>query len=226
MLPDKVPWKLKEVVSVYVLRLVLGILLVRFIYPQLFSASSLVIELTDRLLMIALVWITVSKYRPDFGELGFSIKNWRKNTAQGIVAGCLLFGVSIYSERLYTTVLLLTPSNHPLVQQAESAVSVGQLAVPLFLAGVAAPVAEEVLYRFFTFLPLKERWGLAVGALLSSAIFALMHFNAYWLAEIIVVGVGLTLLYYWTGSLLSAIVAHSFINSTKVLLVFFGIPLL
>lgn len=226
MLPDKVPWNLKEVVSVYVLRLVFGLLLVRFVYPQVFTASSFVIELTDRLLVVALVWITVRKYRQDLGELGLSFKQWGKNAAKGVIAGCLLLGVSIYSERVYTTVLLLTPSSHPLVLQAENAATLSQLAAPLFLAGLAAPVAEEVLYRFFTFLPFKERWGLAGGAVLSSAVFALMHFNAYWLAEIIIVGIGLTLLYHWSGSLLSAIVAHSLINTSKVLLVFFGIPLI
>lgn len=225
MLAAKIPWNLKEVLSVHILRLVVGLLLVRLLYPLLFSATSFVVELTDRLVVIALVWITVRKYHQNFAELGLSFKNLGANVLKGLLAGCLLLGVSLFSERMYTTVLFLTPSQHPLVAQVQDAATLQQLAIPLFLAGLAAPVAEEVLYRFFTFLPLKERWGLFGGAVLSAAIFALMHFNAYWLAEIIVVGVGLALLYYWTGSLVSSIVAHSFINTSKVLLIFFGIPL-
>ncbi|MEG6586333.1 CPBP family intramembrane glutamic endopeptidase [Dendrosporobacter sp. 1207_IL3150] len=226
MLSGKVPWNLKEVLSVHVLRLVVGLLLVRLIYPVLFNATSFVVEITDRLIVIALVWMTVRKYQRDLGELGITFKNLGRNVAMGIGAGVLLLGISLYSERIYTTLLFVTPNQHPLVAQVQSAASLQQLVIPLFLAGFAAPVAEEVLYRFFTFLPLKQRWGLWGGALLSSAIFALMHFNAYWLAEIIVVGVGLTLLFYWTGSLLSSIVAHSLINTSKVLMIYFGIPLI
>jgi membrane protease YdiL (CAAX protease family) len=223
MLNQKVPWNLKEVLSVHVLRLIIGLLLVRLLYPLLFNATSFVIELTDRLVVLALVWITVRKYQQNLDGLGLSFRHFGRNAAKGLLAGIVLLGVSLYSERIYTTVLLLTPSQHPLVVQVQDAATLPQLAVPLFLAGLAAPIAEEVLYRFFTFLPLKERWGLAGGALLSAAIFALMHFNAYWLAEIIVIGVGLALLYYWTGSLVSSIVAHSFINTSKVLMIFFGV---
>jgi len=225
MLAVKVPWNLKAVLSVHVLRLAVGLLLVRALYPLLFNVTPFVVELTDRVVVVALVWFTVHKYRSSFRELGLSLGNFSGNFAKGICVGFLLLGISVYSERLYTTVLFLTPNQHPLVAQVQNAATLRELAVPLFLAGLAAPVSEEVLYRLFTFLPLKERWGLWGGALASAAIFALMHFNAYWLAEIIVVGIGLALLYYWSGSLVSSIVAHSFINTAKVFMVFFGIPL-
>ena len=65
-------------------------------------------------------------------------------------------------------------------------------------------------------------WG---GALASAAIFALMHFNVYWLPEMLVVGFGLAILYYKTGSLISSIIAHAFINVSKILLLFLGVQL-
>ena len=72
---------------------------------------------------------------------------------------------------------------------------------------------------------MKDQWGIWGGAAASSLVFALMHFNLYWLGEIMVVGFGLALLYYWSGSLVSAIVAHSIINTAKILMIFFGIPI-
>jgi membrane protease YdiL (CAAX protease family) len=77
----------------------------------------------------------------------------------------------------------------------------------------------------FTFLPLKDKWGLWGGALVSAAIFALFHFNAYWLVEMIIVGIGFALLYAWTGSLLTSITAHSFINTSKILMMYLGLPI-
>jgi len=226
MLPAKVPWTLKDVLSVHVLRIVMGLLLVRFIYPLLFDASSFWIEVTDRLVMILLVWFAVRKYNSDFGEMGLSSHGLLVNIAWGIAGGFVLLMVSTYSERLYTSVLMLSPAQHPLISIVKSAATWRELSIPLFLAGVAAPVAEELLYRLFTFLPLKDRYGLLGGALVSAAIFALFHFNPYWLPELLIVGLGLALLYYKTGSLVSSIVAHSFINSSKIIMLFMGLPLL
>lgn len=226
MLPNRVPWTLKDVVLVYLLRLVLGLILVRLVYPIMFTPSTFLIEITDRLLVLALIWTVLRRYGVDFGQWGLSWRGAGRNIGVGVAAGMVLLGVSLYSERIYTTMLFATPVQHPLIAQVEQATTWRQLVAPLFLSGVAAPVTEEVLYRLFTFLPLKARWGLWGGALASAAIFALLHFNAYWLAEMIVVGVGLALVYYWTGSLLSAIVAHSFINTSKVLMIFAGLPLI
>lgn len=226
MLPNKAGWTLKTVLVVHVLRLLVGLVLVRFLYPLLFVATPNFIEITDRIVVMALVFITVHKYQPNLKQLGLSLDHVVRDIAAGIGAGIMLLFVSLYSERLYTTVLFLSPSQHPLVAQVENAASWQQLLMPIFLAGLAAPVAEEALYRLFTFLPLKERWGLWGGAFGSAVIFALMHFNAYWLAEMMVVGMGLALLYYWTGSLISAIVAHSFINTAKMVMLFLGVTII
>lgn len=223
MIYDKVPWNLKAVLSIHILRLLVGLLLVRVFYPLIFVVTPFVVEVTDRVVVLILVYWTVRSCKGNFRSLGLSFDNLTSNVLQGVLVGFILLGVSVFSEKLYTTVLFLTPSQHPLLVQVENAVSWRDLAIPLFLAGVLAPLTEEILYRLFTFLPMKERWGFWGGAIASSLIFALMHFNLYWLGEMIVVGVGLSFVYYWTGSLISAIIAHSVINTSKILLLFWGI---
>lgn len=225
MLSAKVAWNLKTVAVIYALRLIVGIVLVRMLYPMLFEVTPGVVEVTDRAVIIVLVALTVQRYQGSFKDLGLSLKKPIRKIAAGLAAGTALLGVSIFSERIYSTVFFVSPSQHPLVAAVEKASNWHDLMLPLFLAGLAAPVAEEIMYRLFTFLPFKDRWGVWGGAIASSAVFALMHFNVYWLAEMMVVGTGLALLYYYTGSLFSAIVAHSFINTTKMLMVFLGIPL-
>ncbi|QDR81399.1 CPBP intramembrane metalloprotease [Sporomusa termitida] len=222
----KATWDLRAVFAVHVLRLATGILIVRLVYPLFFTASPWVIELTDRLIIVALVLWKVRDTRGDPAKLGLSFRNWGRNVGQGLAGGLVLLLISLYSERVYTTTLLVAPAQHPIVAEVQAAMSWQQLIMPLFLAGIAAPVTEEVLYRLFTFLPLKDRWGLWGGALLSAAIFALFHFNAYWLVEMIIVGIGFALLYFWTGSLLTAITAHSFINTSKIVMMYMGMSLL
>lgn len=223
MIYDKVPWNLKAVLSIHILRLVVGLLLVRVLYPMIFVVTPFIVEVTDRIVVLVLVWAMVRNCKGDFNDLGLSLQNLSSNIFNGVMIGVVLLGISIFSERIYTTVLFLTPSQHPLVAEVDKAVSWRDLISPLFLAGILAPVTEEVLYRMFTFLPMKERWGFWGGAIASSIIFAIMHFNLYWLGEMIVVGVGLSFVYYWTGSLISAIVAHSIINTSKIIMLFLGI---
>ncbi|HWR45569.1 type II CAAX endopeptidase family protein [Sporomusa sp.] len=222
----KATWDLRAVLSVHILRLAVGILIVRLVYPLFFKASPLVIELTDRLIVLALVLWKVRDTRGDLRALGLSLNNWGRNIVKGLAGGLALLFISLYSERLYTTVLLVSPTQHPIVAQVQAAWSWQQLVIPLFLAGIAAPVTEEMLYRLFTFLPLKDKWGLWGGALFSAAIFALFHFNAYWLVEMIIVGIGFALLYFWTGSLITSITAHSFINTSKIVMMYLGVPLI
>jgi membrane protease YdiL (CAAX protease family) len=218
-------WQLRDVFIIYFLRLAIGLLLVQFVFPAAWTASTVIIELADRLVVLLLIYGVIKRCGSSWRELGITRDHLFANILWGLLVGLVLLLVSLYSERMFTTMLLLTPSQHPLVTLVEASRSWQELLMPLFLAGVAAPVTEELLYRMVTFLPLTKRFGLIGGALGSAFIFALMHFNLFWLAEMMIVGVGLALLYFKTGSLVSAIVAHSFINSSKIFMIYFGFPL-
>lgn len=226
MLSGRASWNLTTVFSLHILRLLVGLLLVRVLYPLLFTVTPFIIEITDRFVVLTLVWLVLRKYRGDVSSLGLSFEHLGPNIVKGVAVGGILLAISIYSEKIYTTILFLTPSDHPLVVQVKDATTWQQLLGPLFLAGVLAPLTEEILYRLFTFLPMKEQWGFWGGAIASSFVFAIMHFNLYWLSEMMVVGIGLAFIYNWTGSLISAMVAHSVINISKILMLFLGVSFL
>ena len=223
MLFGKVSWNLKAVLAIHLARLLIGLIVVRVLYPLVFTATPFIIEFTDRVIVVGLVYVTVHNCGGDFSKLGLSLDHLTTNILKGFAVGLILLTVSVFSERIYTTMLFVTPADHPLVVQAENAMTWQQVISPLFLAGVLAPLTEEMLYRLFTFLPMKKCWGFWWAALASSLVFALMHFNLYWFGEMIVVGMGLAFVYDSTGSLISAIVAHSVINTSKILMLFFGV---
>ena len=99
-----------------------GLFLVRILYPMIFVATPFVIEVTDRLVVLALVYLVVRRHSGNFKALGLTFQNFNRNLLYGIIVGFILLGVSIFSERIYTTVLFLTPSQHPLVAQVEKAI--------------------------------------------------------------------------------------------------------
>jgi len=82
-------------------------------------------------------------------------------------------------------------------------------------ACIAAPIAEEILYRGVLFRSLHNRIPLAPAVLISSIIFALVHF--YTLPSLIMVasvGAVCALSYSASRSLLTAIVLHALYNAS------------
>ena len=85
-------------------------------------------------------------------------------------------------------------------------------------AVVAAPLCEEIIFRGFFFGMLRPRWGFIPAALLSSAVFALLHGTLSVFVPIFVVGVCLAYVYERTGSLYLSILYHGLFNGAHLLL--------
>ena len=94
--------------------------------------------------------------------------------------------------------------------------SVVNLVLVLFLVTVMAPVAEELLFRGYVYRALRNGTGIWVAALLSGAIFGGIHLGSSpvgFIVPLCILGVGLALLYQWTGSLYAPVALHAFNNS-------------
>lgn len=73
---------------------------------------------------------------------------------------------------------------------------------------VIAPVIEETLMRGFVLGGLKNKYGVVTALLLSSALFAMLHFNMVQTLSAFVCGVILGLLYIKTDAVFCCIIAH------------------
>lgn len=92
--------------------------------------------------------------------------------------------------------------------------------VALMLAFTLAPVGEEALFRGYLFRKISEKGrSHLAGALLSSAIFAAMHFQYGSVAEIAVaflIALLLCALTQKTGSIVPAVLAHASFNFLSI----------
>ncbi|MDE5819339.1 MAG: CPBP family intramembrane metalloprotease [Lachnospiraceae bacterium] len=75
-----------------------------------------------------------------------------------------------------------------------------------------APMIEEILMRGFLLNGLVPRYGTAAALLLSSVLFAVLHFNMVQSLSAFLCGTVLGLLYLTTDSILCCIIAHSCYN--------------
>lgn len=84
--------------------------------------------------------------------------------------------------------------------------------VYLLLAVIAAPITEEILYRKIIFNKLKEQYGFTFGLVVSSFLFALVHWNLEGLFAYFIIGILFTYLYYLTKVLWLNILLHGTYN--------------
>lgn len=82
---------------------------------------------------------------------------------------------------------------------------------------VIAPVVEEILMRGFVLGGLKDTYGWIVALLISSLLFAILHFNMVQTLSALVCGIALGLLYLKTDSILCCIFAHCGYNCISYL---------
>jgi membrane protease YdiL (CAAX protease family) len=88
------------------------------------------------------------------------------------------------------------------------------LAFAIVSACLLAPLAEELLYRGVLFRSCWNRLGVLPAAVLSSAVFAALHFyDGYGLASVGIFGLASALLYAATGSLGACVTLHFLYNS-------------
>jgi membrane protease YdiL (CAAX protease family) len=87
------------------------------------------------------------------------------------------------------------------------------LVFALVSACLLAPLAEEILYRGVLFRSLWNRIGVLPAAVLSAAVFAVLHFyGGYGLLSVGIFGFACALLYAGTGSLTTVIALHGLYN--------------
>lgn len=88
----------------------------------------------------------------------------------------------------------------------------------IFLAGILAPLVEEILFRGVIFGSLQTYFGKWTAAVISSIIFAGLHFQLYGLIPRFILGMALVYLFDKYKSLYPSIALHAVNNMVAILL--------
>jgi membrane protease YdiL (CAAX protease family) len=118
---------------------------------------------------------------------------------------CFLGGQSL-------AVWLYAKHGSPVFDAAQSAQSAAPVAVLLFALVVAAPAGEEALMRGLVYPLLRRRWQVPASALVSSALFAVLHGNLVQVAVALPLGMLLAFVYEHVGRLWPVVVLHALFN--------------
>lgn len=209
--PHAVPWTARDVaLGVALVGLMLVIAIVLAFLAQYFSLDlnlGLIVSLGEILLLGPALYLTLRKYQVGWGALGLRVFK-----IDSIGLGCGLMLISFAFNFLYAMFLAL----FGLRVQADLMPILAELSSPwLLLVGgaIVAPVIEELFFRGFVFAGLRQGYGWRKAALMSSALFALIHFTPTAIIPIFILGYIFAYLYQRSNSIWPPILMHAATNA-------------
>lgn len=173
---------------------------------------------------IIVVYFILGKYKDKLSALGLSLSNFLKNIFSGLSVYVLilplLFAVLLLSL-IILDLLKYQPKPQPVFDIFFEEKNSNVLLFLTFFVSVFGPVIEEMFFRGFMYPAIKKRTGVFPAALLSAAIFSILHTNITGFFSILMLGVFLAYLYEVTGSLIAPIAVHIFHNTIMLGFIFF-----
>ena len=229
--PAAVPWRGGEVS--------LSILLVGMAFV-LVSLTTLLIEKLEfglalgawsgshaiGLAILAVVWC-LGRNRADrkpFSLSALGLVQPRVSWLSSILLAFLALGVSLGATGLYAWLIAALGLEILLPPDLPGDVVFPGIAVLLSFEALAGwtPLTEEIFFRGFVFAGLTPRLGIFPAAVASALIFAAFHLHPGVLFPIFLTGILLAGLYWYTGSLWPAILAHAGQNAVAVTAIIYG----
>ena len=176
----------------------------------------------------ALIWIALFLRRQEVSwkdAFGFQMSTPAKAVACGVLAGALYvpaaWALNLLSVKLME-LLHLNAQDQQMVQELQDpSLNIAEKIFLGLVAVVAAPVVEEMLFRGILYPCLKKLGRPRLALWGSSALFALVHFNAVNFVPLLVFALWLVYLYETFENLLAPIAAHSLFNAANFLALLF-----
>ena len=134
----------------------------------------------------------------------------------GIIAVLIPVGLASAGSNSLLETIGLDASPQDAVQLIGNTKSPLALALMIFAAVVAAPLAEEVVFRGFLYPVIKRYSDRFFAAFLSGLLFALAHSHLGSLLPLLVLGIALAAAFEISGSLLVPIGMHALFNSMSI----------
>lgn len=163
--------------------------------------------------------IVKAEYGLPVSSLGLKILNWKSDIFIGLKHYLIALPLIIASGFMVNYVLRIfgiTPEQQDIINNIISEESLGVLTFMLFFGTLAAPIVEEILFRGFFQTALKMTFNKNQAILISSLVFALIHWNFHVFLQIFILGLLLAYLFEKTGSLVAPIFVHICHNTTTL----------
>jgi CAAX protease family protein len=156
-------------------------------------------------LLIALIWILMRENSVSATSIGIWPSHWTRDLAVGLIGAVVLIGLKTLASKIAGISLGDAHS-------AEKLYGYDRMLLSWIPMEIFPPFAEEFWRAFCLFAFTTAGYSVAFAVVITALIFGLGHIGLLQLGGAIAqatIGLGLALLYVWTGSLLAPFLVHS-----------------
>jgi membrane protease YdiL (CAAX protease family) len=180
-------------------------------------------DLLFRVIVILVIAASLKLRGADIDALaGFSKITLKRALSTAVVLLLAAAPLLFLAEALTQVAFGGESSRQQIVDLFNNSRTISQRVIIISLAVVVAPISEEFIFRFFIYGVLRRYFGVALGLVFNSALFAAAHTHLPSAAPLFVLGACFTLAYEWSGSILISMGMHALFNSVQ--LIFLAFP--
>ena len=214
-----VPWTTSDVWLGFAFFIALSVVIfgALFLLAPGFSVDlniALMITVGELPLLIPIWWFVRRKYGSDWNTLGFRGFKW----VVLAIALALLF--AFYTFNAFWVSFLNIWDLQPQPDMGEVTEDMSFPWLLIIGTVIFAPFLEEMFFRGFVFTGLRQRHGWQKAALISSAIFALVHLQPFAIPPLFLMGYILAFLYQRGNSIWPCIILHFVVNGLAMMVEF------
>jgi len=181
--------------------------------------------IANELLFIAIVLLVMAYLRLRGFTLdalaGFSKITLKRALSTGFILLLAAWPLIAVADMVTQKMFGGSSSKQEIVDFFNSSRTIGQRVTIIILAVVAAPIFEELIFRFFIYGALRRYFGITIGLVFNSIIFAAAHTHLPSALPLFVLAGCFTLAYEWSGSILVSMSMHALFNASQLIILAF-----
>ncbi len=142
-----------------------------------------------------------------------------------LISIIIALGIAVVTDEIDRIIQIFFPMPDAVRQALEAALKIESLSdlVIIFVSTVVfAATVEELLFRGFVQTSFEYHFDITKAVMSSALLFAVVHFNPWWLIQVIIIGIILGVMAWKSNSIVPPIIVH-FINNALAI-VFVNLP--
>ena len=215
-------WKISSITII--MTIILMFICLSFLIPTKDSITFQMLSfcLFGLIISTLILWINYQKEKLSFG---LSIENLKKCIIWAPLL-CLFTYISVLIVGLLNHYLLtyffdIEIKPQEILEKFKELENSFEISIFVIGSAVVAPIYEELLFRGIIFPKLIQKTNFTIALLLSSLIFAVLHFHLSALLPLFVLSIILSITYLYTSTIWASISLHALFNLISIIAVKF-----
>tara|TARA_B100000161_G_scaffold247871_1_gene204359 strand:+ start:932 stop:1624 length:693 start_codon:yes stop_codon:yes gene_type:complete len=214
-------WKISSITII--MTIILMFICLSFLIPTKDSITFQMLSfcLFGLIISTLILWINYKKEKLSFG---LSIKNLKYviwTPLIYLITIILLLFVGLLNQYLLTNFFDIEIKPQEILEKFKELENSFEISIFVIGSAVVAPIYEELLFRGIIFPKLIQKTNFTIALLLSSLIFAVLHFHLSALLPLFVLSIILSITYLYTSTIWASISLHALFNLISIIAVKF-----